>query len=182
MSDGRSSFSGMVIAVTSLAFLSSACTIGTATGPATQAPLPAGRNPSKIASMICRYKAIQDIDSALGETATVSNPTWVDHLYSCQYGYSAGSMVLSVKELSSWTETDAYFQMLADQMGKTRSIPNLGQGTFQTSNGSLVVRKDWKVLLVDVAGLPSQFGTPPASAAEAAVTVGDVILGCWEGD
>ena len=26
-------------------------------------------------------------------------PTWIDHLYSCQYGYPTGSMELSVKEL-----------------------------------------------------------------------------------
>ena len=29
-------------------------------------------------------------------------PTWVDHLYSCRYGYPTGSIELSVKELSSW--------------------------------------------------------------------------------
>jgi hypothetical protein len=46
----------------------------------------------------------------------------------------------------------------------------------------MVVRKDWKVLVVDVAALPAQIGQPPTSSGEAAVTVADVILGCWNGD
>lgn len=91
--------------------------------------------PSKIATMICRYEAIQEIGSALGVKATVSAPTSADHLYSCQYGYPTGSMVLSVKGLSSWGQTKAYFEQLARQMGVARTIQNLGQGAFQTTNG-----------------------------------------------
>ncbi len=53
---------------------------------------------------------------------------------------------------------------------------------FQTTNGSVVVRKDWKVLLVNSTGLPPQFGQPPTSSGDVAVTVSDVILGCWAGD
>lgn len=112
----------------------------------------------------------------------MSDPTWIDHLYSCQYGYPTGSMELSVKELSSWAETGAYYQLLAHQLGKTRDLENLGQGSFQTTDGSVVVRKDWKVLLVNIAGLPGQFGVPPTSSGDVAVTVADVILGCWAGD
>ena len=107
---------------------------------------------------------------------------WADHLYSCTFTYPNGSMVLSVKELSSWPQTISYFNLLASRLGRTRDIPELGQGAFQTTNGSLVVRKDWKVLLVDASGLPPQFGNPSTSSADAAVTVGDVILGCWSGD
>ena len=132
--------------------------------------------------MICRNEAIQEIDSAVGEKATVSPPRWADHLYSCRYGYPSGSMELSVKELSSWAQTDAYYQSLADQLGKTRTLQGLGQGAFQTTDGSMVVRKDWKVLVVDNSGLPAQFGVPPTSSGDVAVTVGDVILGCWAGD
>jgi len=46
----------------------------------------------------------------------------------------------------------------------------------------MVVRKDWKVLVVADTGLPAQFGIPPTSAGAVAVTVADVILGCWAGD
>ncbi len=171
----------VVLALCSV-FLLDACTIGATATPTTKAPLPAGPTPSKIATMICRFEAIQEIDSSLGEKATVSTPVWLNHLYSCTYGYPTGSMVLSVKELSSWAQTDAYFQLLADQMGKVRSLQNLGQGAFQTTDGSVVVRKDWKVLLVNSSGLPAQFGQPPTSSGDVAVTVSDVILGCWAGD
>lgn len=91
-------------------------------------------------------------------------------------------MKLSIKELSSWTETLSYFGSFAAQTGKTRNLEGLGQGAYQTTDGSVVVRKDWKVLLVDPTGLPSQFGVPPTSSTYVAVTVADVILGCWEGD
>jgi hypothetical protein len=91
-------------------------------------------------------------------------------------------MVLSVKELSSWSQTMTYFEQLGRQMGDSRTIQGLGQGAFQTTDGSMVVRKDWKVLLVDSAGLSAQFGQPLTSSGEVAVTVADVILGCWNGD
>jgi hypothetical protein len=131
---------------------------------------------------VCAHEAQTDINSALGEKATVSRPTWVDHLYACRYGYRSGSFALSVKELSSWSQTLNYFRSLATRLGKTGDLQGLGQGAFQTTDGSVVVRKDWKVLLVDTSGLPSQFGIPPTSSGDVAVTVGDVILGCWAGD
>jgi hypothetical protein len=135
---------------------------------------------------VCSAEAQQDMASALGERAKVSPPTWVDQQYACTYAYPdadpTGSFELSVKELSSWAQTTAYYDSLATQMGNARSLESLGQGAFQTTDGSVVVRKDWKVLLVDNAGLPPQFGVPPTSAADIAVTVADVILGCWAGD
>jgi hypothetical protein len=169
-----------------LVALAAGCASGatTASGPSTtRPPQPAGINPSPISVEVCASDARNEIHSALGERATVSHPTWVDHLYQCRYSYPSGaSMQLSVKELSSWNETKQYFNGLATRLGKTRNLPGLGQGAFQTTDGSVVVRKDWKVLLVDSTGLPAQFGVPPTSSGDVAVTVGDVILGCWAGD
>lgn len=132
--------------------------------------------------MVCSPKTQREINEVLGVRATVSNRTWVDHKYSCRYGYANGSFELSVKELSSWTQTLAYFHGLGNQIGDTQSLRNLGEGAFRTSGGDVAVRKDWKVLLVDVSGLPSQFGAPPTSATDVAFTVADLILGCWDGD
>ena len=128
---------------------------------ASKTPLPAGRSPSPIATMICKPKARGEIASALGEFATVSRPTWFDHLYSCRYRYPTGSMVLSVKELSSWAQTKSYFRTLAKQMGISQSINGLGQAAIETSDGSMIVRKDWKVLLVNSAGLPLSLASHP---------------------
>ncbi len=118
----------------------------------------------------------------VGEFATVSHPTWEHDLYSCQYKYPTGSMVLSVKELSSWAQTKSYFRMLGKQMGDSQTIYGLGQAAFKTRDGSIVVRKDWKVLLVNSAGLPHQFGQPPSSSDTAAWAVAAAILDCWNGD
>ena len=92
--------------------------------------------------MICKPKARQEIASVLGEFATVSHPTWVSHLYSCEYRYPTGSMELSVKELSSWAQTKSYFQLPVKQMGKVQAINGLGQAAVETTDGSMIVRKD----------------------------------------
>jgi hypothetical protein len=147
------------------------------------APLPAGTSPSEISKMVCQAKAEGELAEVLGvKTVRVDTPTWVDHLYTCHYVYSNGVMTLSIKELSSWSQTLAYFNMLGRTLGDTGSIGNLGQGAFTTKSGSVVVRKDWKVLLVDVSALPAQFGVPLSPRRDIAITIADVILGCWAGD
>jgi len=149
----------------------------------TEAPRPAGRFPSTISQMVCRPEAQREIAEVIGEKPVrISTPTWIDHLYACRYEYTSGGMTLSVKELSSWAQTLTYFHGLGSQFGSPRSLANLGQGAFSENDGSVVVRKDWKVLTVDVTALPGQFGVPPTSAGDVAVTVADVILGCWAGD
>jgi hypothetical protein len=132
--------------------------------------------------MVCAVKAQREIGEVLGVTARVSDPTWAAHLYSCRYRYANGSFALSVKELSSWSQTLAYFHALGRALGDNGALGNLGQGAFTTGNGSVVVRKDWKVLVVEIAGLPREFGKPPTASPEVAFTVADLILGCWGGD
>jgi hypothetical protein len=149
---------------------------------AKRAPLPAGPHPSEIAKEPCQDDAQHELATVLGLKGTVGTRTWLSHRYSCPYVYPDGKFVLSVQELSSWKQTFAYYRSLGHQLGRVRSLANLGQGAFQTTDGSVVVRKDWKVLLVNVAGLPAQFAVPPDSPKDIAVTVADVILGCWAGD
>jgi len=152
----------------------------------TLAPRPAGAQPSAISVQVCSHEAQKEMANALGETATVSTPVWADHVYSCTYAYPnddpSGSFTVSVKELSSWPETYTYYDGLASSTGRSRDLEALGQAAFQAADGTVVVRKDWKVLVIDPKGLPAQFGVPPTSAASVAVTVADVILGCWAGD
>jgi hypothetical protein len=144
--------------------------------------LPAGPNPSKSAKMVCAPEAQADLANVLGVSpVSPLTPTWVDHLYSCRYVYADGVMVLSVKELFNRTQTTAYFNMLGAQLGRTGSLNGLGQGAFTTTAGDVVVRKDYKVLLVDISRLPTQFGVPQTSSADVAITVADIIMGCWSG-
>jgi hypothetical protein len=173
----------------SMSVVAAACSSGTPQKQAgkistagTEAPLPAGKNPSKISQMVCGDEAQEKIATVLGVTARVSTPTWINHLYSCDYEYPNGSFVMSVKEVSSWSQTLGWFHSLGKSLGDTGSLGNLGQGAFTTSNGSVVVRKDWKILTVQISGLPAQFGKPATSRAAVAYTVADLILGCWDGD
>jgi hypothetical protein len=90
-------------------------------------------------------------------------------------------MVLSVKELSSERETSAYFASLHRMLGQHEQLSGVGQGAFATKDGSLVLRKDYKVLVVDTSGLPDNFGSPPQPRKQIAVGVGITVLGCWTG-
>jgi hypothetical protein len=144
---------------------------------------PASNVASVSAKMICENEAAGEIyQSATGvKTIAPLKPTWVDHVYSCDYVYPGGAkMTLSVKEMSNEAETTAYFDSLATKLGKTDAavgIPN----AFQVKDGSVVVRKDFKVLLVDVTKLPASFGVPPASKGDVAINVAATVMGCWTG-
>jgi len=132
--------------------------------------------------MVCGAEAANDIASVVGtKPIEPLTPTWVDHLYSCRYIYLNGTMVLSVKELANATQTGAYFNALHRQLGQRQWLKDVAQGAFLTPNGSEVVRKDYKVLLVDTSGLPAHIGHPPATRSNIAVGVGLTVLGCWTG-
>lgn len=144
-------------------------------------PQPAGFDPSVSAKMICSAEAQEDLAKSLGiEASTVTTPTWVDHVYSCRYLYPNASIGLSLKELDNAAETTRYFDGLGVQLGRTESLA-MGEGAFLTSTGSIVLRKDWKVLHIDVSQLPPAFGQNLMDHRETAVSIGFVILGCWTG-
>lgn len=143
----------------------------------------AGPNPSVSAKMICG-EAKEDIaQQAIGvDTVKPLAPTWVDHLYSCAYVYKGGArMTLSVKEMSSMSETTAYFDALGARLGRGAKLEGLGEGAYQTTDGSVVVRKDYRVLLIDVSHLPAKFGQPPQAPIEVAISVAATIMSCWTG-
>jgi len=136
--------------------------------------------------MICEKEAIDDIYQQATGVNTVApiKATWVDHVYSCNYVYPNGAVMrLSVKELSSPEETTAYYDSLAQKLDKVKDQDALGigQGAFTTKDGSLVTRKDYKVLTVDVSKLPASFGVPPDTRENVAINVGVTIMGCWTG-
>ena len=133
--------------------------------------------------MVCSPEAQQQVlADATGIRITQPvTATWKDDLYSCRYVYGAKVMVLSVKELTNETETDKYFASLTQQLGVSRTVP-IGPRAFVARNGSVVVQKDYKVLLVDVGNLPQQFGEPLDSRENIALNVATAIIGCWTGE
>jgi hypothetical protein len=143
----------------------------------------AAASPSISAKMVCATEAVDDITQVIGvKTTSISKPTWIDQVYSCDYVYPGNArMTLRVKELSSVAETTAYYDSLAAKLGKKQDLQGLGQGAFSTKSGSVVTRKDYKVLLVDTSKLPAKFGVPPDTRENDAINVSFTIMECWVG-
>ena len=59
--------------------------------------------------------------------------------------------------MSSADETTAYFNAITKKFGTGTKLIGLGQGAWVLKNSDAVVRKDYKVLFVNVAGIPAQF-------------------------
>jgi hypothetical protein len=157
-------------------------TTTTTTAPDGHVAKPASANPSISAKMICEDEVKGDLTALLGVSPTAPvDPTWNDHVYACTYKYKGGELTLAVKELADGPATDEYFASLAKDLGKTQDINGLGQGAFTTKNKSAVVRKDYKVLLVDISKLPPEFGNPPDKRENIALNVAATIMGCWTG-
>ncbi len=171
-----------VVALAACGSSSSTSTQPTSSTVETVKARPAGVNPSKSAKMVCEAEAQGDLADSLGVKPTmVTTPTWVDHVYSCSYVYPDGSFTLSVKELDSAKQTTDYFNQLRTQLGHKSGKIAIGQGAFETTNGSLVARKDWKVLTVDVSKIPPRFGKPPITPTEVGLATAATIMGCWSG-
>ena len=64
--------------------------------------------------------------------------------------------------------------------GTTQKLIGLGQGAWILKNNDVVVRKDYKVLLVDVQGIPPTFA-PAMTRSDVATNIGVAIMGCWTG-
>ena len=159
-----------------------AATLPAASTTTLPAVIAVGPNPSASSKMVCSREAEIEIDANIGiKPIHTPTATWSNHVYSCTYRYAAGVMVLSVKELSRASETTQYFDHLSQTLGRSQLL-TLGQGAFIAKDDSAVVRKDYKVLRVDVTGLPKQFGKVPLPRFSVAANVAGTILGCWTGD
>ena len=143
----------------------------------------AGPTPSKSAQLVCQKEARKDIAATLGVKETsVTKPVWVkaQHLYSCTYVYPNGRITLTVKELADADTTTAFFESVQRKYGTTHQLIGLGQGAWILKNNNVVVRKDYKVLLVDVHGIPPSFGLS-MTRSDVATNIAVVIMGCWTG-
>jgi hypothetical protein len=172
-----------VLAAALLALTAAGCASTAGNQPPAAAPVASASStggPSAAARMVCGAEAGADLARALG-VRPVQPPaaSWADQLYTCRYGYPSGVLVLSVKDLPDAAGTDAYFGSARKALSPALSLPGLGEDAFSGPDGSVYVRKDFKVLHVDVAGLPAQFGQPPHARANVAFTVANVILNCW---
>jgi hypothetical protein len=173
------------VALCAAAALVSACAPPAAvvpSAPLTTAPVP-GDGPHASTVMVCDAEGQEEISTLVGIRPTrVEKPTWTDHVYSCRYVYPDGAIVLSVHELPDALRTSQRAEELAAQRGNAGFQRGLGEGAFATSNGSIVARKDYTLLVVDIAGLPAAFGRPPVTPPDAAKLVAKAVLACWTGE
>jgi hypothetical protein len=141
-----------------------------------------GDQPTASAQMVCGTDGQTAINTAFHVTGlVVTTPTWVDHLYACTYQYPSGSFDLSVKELPTIAATVDYFASLKAKFTGAQTLA-LGQDGFTSSDGTSVVRKDNKVLVIDVSKLAAQFGAPPQTRTVSSQVIAVTLLGCWTGD
>jgi hypothetical protein len=121
------------------------------------------------------------MQAALGvKTTQTPTATWADRTYTCKYVYDQGMMVLSVKQLADAAATDAYVAAAQAEVGNPPTTNVLGNAGFAAPDGSMYVRKDFKVLHVDVSGLPATLGTHPRNYVGFAAAA--VIMSCWAGN
>jgi hypothetical protein len=138
--------------------------------------------PSVSALMVCSSEAQADIQEAIGvglSTPPASNFT--DGLFTCDYAYPSGTMVLTVKDLASQAATDAYVKDAKAGLKSVKDVPGLGQSAFSDNVSTIYVVKDFKILKVDTSGLPTPFGQPPHTRYTVAVAVAAAIILCWTG-
>jgi hypothetical protein len=139
--------------------------------------------PSPQAEMVCQPEAQTDIQDLVGVVPTQVGPLqYANHVSTCRYAYSNGSFVLIVQDLPNDLTTTNAFDALAAKLGRVDAIDLPDADAFSTTDGSIVLRKDTKVMLVDVTGLPTTFGSPPSPRADAARLIMKAVLGCWTGD
>ena len=178
-------FTRQATALVLLAVLAACGQPSAATGPLpSPAPTSAPADvPSPQAEMVCQPEAQADIQDLIGLVPTRVGPIqYANHVTTCRYAYADGSFTLIVQDLpNDLTTTDA-FNALAGKLGRVDSIDLPDANAFSTTDGSIVLRKDTKVMLVDVTGLPATFGSPPSSRADAARLIMKAVLGCWTGD
>ncbi|GIH16664.1 hypothetical protein [Rugosimonospora africana] len=130
--------------------------------------------------LICSDEAQEDIATAVGlPTSRPVAGTLRGNEYSCDYTYPAGTMALSVTEFADDAGTDAFFGSVRTSWAGSAQLAGIGQDAYQSQDGSMVVRKDRKVLRVDVGGLPARFGQPPTTRRQLAAAVAVVIMDCW---
>jgi hypothetical protein len=143
----------------------------------------AGPTPSISAKMVCSAEARAEIAASLGVKAQrVTKPVWdpESHLYSCDYVYPRGKIRLTVKEMSSGAGTTAYFNQVKDKYGTVQELQGLGQGAWVLRNGDVVVRKDYKTMLIDVTGIPANM-IPAMRPSDVAINIAALIMSCWTG-
>jgi hypothetical protein len=138
--------------------------------------------PSAAEQMICGAETRADVTKVLGlNLAPTATSNWADHLYTCSYALPMGTFVVSVKQSTDPTAAHTYFSTLRSELGTTQTLDGLGQGSYGTSTGKVVLIKDSDTLTVDATRLPAVLGAQQSKRFDFAYEIASDILGCWTG-
>jgi hypothetical protein len=149
-------------------------------GPAVVTALP--DTPSPQAEMVCAPEAQQDIQDLIGVVPTAVGPIqYANHTSTCRYAYANGAFTLVVQDLPNDITTTRTYEALAGKLGRVEKIDLPDAEAYTTNDGSIVLRRDTKVMLVDVTQLPGTFGNPPSPRGDAARLIMKAVLNCWVG-
>ena len=149
-------------------------------GPAVVTALP--DVPSPQAEMVCLPEAQQDIQDIIGVVPTAVGPIqYANHTSTCRYAYSNGAFTLVVQDLPNDITTTRTYEAHAGKLGRVEKIDLPDAEAYTTNDGSIVLRRDTKVMLVDVTQLPGTFGNPPSPRGDAARLIMKAVLNCWVG-
>lgn len=155
-------------------------TMGAASGAPSVAAAAGG--PSAAEKMICAPETRTTITKILGlTTAPTAKSAWADYRYTCTYTLPMGTFIISVKQSTNPTTAKAYFAALRTDLGTTQALDGLGQGSYGTAAGIVVLIKDSDVLTVDASRLPAAFGAQQSKRFDFAYEIASDILGCWTG-
>jgi hypothetical protein len=145
----------------------------------TASPAPAAAA-DDLTKMVCEDEVRQELKATLGvDTRQDPQASWADPTFTCVYTYDTGTVTMTVRQFADPTATEAYFTARRDEQPQRREVQGLGQAAFAAPDGSISFRKDTKVMLVDVSGLPPTFGKPPRDRAAVALNIVSAVLQCW---
>jgi hypothetical protein len=146
------------------------------------APTATSTGPSVSALMVCSAEAQADLQGALG--VGVSQPpdsSFADGVYTCNYHYRIGMIVMTVRDLGSQATAEAFMTSARAKIKKPTDLAGIGDAAFSDGASLVYVRKDVKVLVVDASKLPATFGQPPHPRSTVAATVAIIVMLCWTG-
>jgi len=139
--------------------------------------------PSDTAKMVCGDDIRDQVRQVLKlSTAPKTESSWADQLYTCSYRLPMGPMVLSVKQSTGTVQAVGYFSKLRTTLGSTETLQGLGERSYGTGDGVVVVIKDNLTLKVDTTGLPKVFVADQQRRSDLAYEIASDVLGCWTGD
>jgi hypothetical protein len=159
-----------------------ACGSSPAGSTGTSGPTGTATGPSVSALMVCSAEAQADLQNALGVgVARPPDSSFVDGVYTCDYHYAAGELVMSVRDMGDQGTAEAYMASARAKIKKPTDLAGIGDAAFSDGVSQVFVRKDVKVLTVDASKLPATFGQPPHPRSTIAATAAIIVMLCWTG-